>query len=289
MKFFTHIRNMLAAGALIVAAYSVGTPVQAAQIMFSTAPAPAAGKPFTIEVRLNTQDDAINAAEGSVTLSGLDVQSVSTGGSALSLWPVAPQYSLSTHSIEFAGGLPGSIAAGEDILLFTIVAQAPVGSYPLSAAGVRVFKADGRGTPVAVAAFSKKVAVAAAGGASPAAVKDTTAPQFVSVEVGHDPSLFDGQTYLSFFATDDQSGVTSYEVREGWLGGYKKADRYYVLADQTQGHDVWVRATDAAGNTTIKKISAVHGSSTLWWWLGGILLLVAAGYMYRSRRKKRRY
>jgi len=291
MNLSAHLIKILPAVVLAAALWSVGTPAHAAQITVSTTPAtPGAGEPFSIMVRLNTQDDALNAAEGSVVLSGLEVVSVSTGGSAMSLWPVEPKYSLSSRSIEFAGGLPGSIAAGEDVPLFTIVAKAPsAGSYQVSVGSARAFKSDGRGTPVAIAASSKTVSVGTGPGTAMTEVKDATAPQFVSVEVGQDQSLFDGRRYLTFFATDDNSGVSRYQVKEGWLGRYKDAERYYVLADQEQSKTLWVRATDADGNSVTKKIPSAHPQSAWKMIAGGILVVLALLLMYRSHKKKRQF
>ncbi len=283
-------KNILTVLALM-ALWSLGASAQAAQITVTTTPAaPAAGEPFTIAVRLTTQDDALNAAEGSVALTKLDVRSVSTGGSALSLWPIEPRYSPGSHSIEFAGGLPGSIAAGEDVPLFTIVAQAPsAGSYTVSVGSARAFKSDGRGTPVAIAATSQKIAVGAGPGTAVPEPKDSIAPQFVSAEVGQDPSLFEGRKYLTFFATDDKSGVSSYQVKEGWFSRYHDADRYYVLVDQEQGTTLWVRATDADGNTVTKKIPSAHPMNVWKVIVGGILIVLALMLMYRSHKKKKRH
>ncbi len=290
MKAYAH-KNIMPVLFLVAAVWSLGATAEAAQITVSTTPAaPAAGEAFTILLRLNTQGDALNAAEGSVVLTKLDVRSVSTGGSALSLWPIEPRYSPGSHSIEFAGGLPGSIAAGEDVPLFTIVAQAPsAGSYTVSVGHARAFKSDGRGTPVAIAASTKTITVGAGPGTAVQEPKDTTAPQFVSAEVGQDPSLFDGRTYLTFFATDDKSGVSTYQVKEGWFGRYHDADRYYVLLDQEQGKTLWVRATDADGNTATKKIPTAHPLSTWKVLVGGILILLALMVMYRSHKKRRHF
>ncbi len=269
--------------------WSLCPQAQAAQIILSTTPAtPSAGEPFTIVVRLDTQGDALNAAEGSVMLDKMAVQSVHTGGSALSLWPTEPRYSPGSHSIDFAGGVPGSIAAGEDVLLFTIVAQAHLaGSYSVSVGSARAFKSDGLGTPVEIPASSKTISVGAGPGTAAPEPHDTTAPQFVSVEVGQDASLFDGRTYLSFFATDDHSGVTRYQVKEGWFSAYHDADRYYVLVDQEQGKTLWVRATDADGNTVTKKIPSAHPLGVWKMIAGGILIVLALLLMYWGYKKKR--
>lgn len=276
---------------LFLGILGAAVPAYAAQILVSTTPtAPVAGETFTIEARLATEGDQINAAEGTFVLEGAAVLSVSTGGSAFSLWPVVPRYAPGTREIEFAGGVPSAIGPGEDVMLFSIEARAPAsGSYALALKAARAFKADGKGSVLPVSGFSKKVAVASSSQPVAQKSKDSTAPQFVSVEVGQDPALFDGQKFVTFFATDDNSGVTSYEVKEGWFGLYKPADRYYVLEDQSQGSSVWVRVTDAAGNSVTEKIASIHtGSTSLFMW-GGILLVLVLGVWYLLARKKRHH
>lgn len=285
----TFITKLFAVFVLLCAG-ATASEAHAAQLLVGTTPAvPAAGEMFTIEVRLQTEEDTINAVEGSINLGSLRVERVHTGGSGLSLWPTEPRYSPGSHTVEFAGGVPGGILQGEEVLLFTIEVQAPAaGTYTVEASSLRAFKNDGTGSAVAVAPISSKVSVVAESSSLAASVpKDSTDPQFVSVEVGSDPSLFDGRSYLTFFATDDQSGVSRYQVKEGWFSRYKDADRYYVLADQSGGTDVWVRVTDAAGNTATKKISSTHGTSAWQLLLGGILILLAFTLVYQRCRKKR--
>lgn len=273
-----------------IVAWSFGAPVQAARLTVTTVPTkPVAGEEFVIEARLLTDGDAINAAEGTFALKGFTVKSVSTGGSAFTLWPVEPRYAPGSHSIEFAGGAPTSIEAGGNVPLLSIRALAPAaGSYTLSLESARAFKSDGRGTPVGIPSISKEISVAASGDHGASVPKDMVPPEFVSVEVGRDASLFDGKAYISFFASDDQSGVATYEVREGFFSLYQKADRYYVLNDQSQGKDVWVRVTDAAGNSEVYKIPSAQPRSSVWW-VGGILLIVMALgiYWYRVRMWRR--
>ncbi|MCC7500196.1 hypothetical protein IT396_00050 [Candidatus Nomurabacteria bacterium] len=284
------ITKKLSFYAVLVFTLAFALPVYAAELKLVTNPLkPVAGEEFIIEVKLDSQTDSINAVESVLEIDDLDVDHISTGGSALSLWPVGPHYKPGAGEIEFVGGALEPVAAGETVLLFTIAARASqAGTYVISNNTTRAYKNDGRGTPVSIISKSHKITVAEAGEAKMSTPKDTVSPEFVSVEVGQDPSLFGGRMFLSFFAEDDQSGVATYEVREGFFNMYKKADRYYVLHDESQGQDVWVRATDAAGNSTVYKISSTHQHHAWVWWMGGILVLVIAGfYMYRTRFLRR--
>ena len=135
---------------------------------------------------------------------------------------------------------------------------------------------------------TKNISVARTGSTEVASSKDTAPPQFVSVAVGSDPSLFGGKFYLSFFAQDSQSGVDHYEVKEGLFGGYVRADRYYVLHDQSLRSDISVRAVDVAGNTVIATIPAAHQSHTLWLFAGGILAVLLLFVVRRIYIKKKK-
>lgn len=284
----TTLNSKLTLVMLIVVAWSLAPSAHAAEILIATTPEiPVAGEDFTLSVRLAVEGDSINAAEGVLKLSGAEVKSISTGGSAFSLWPIEPRYMPGAHSIEFAGGVPGALQSTESTLLFTVVARAPVaGLYTVSLESARAFKANGLGTPLYIEPFSKRISVAASGEPQAKKQQDTVPPQFVSVETGQDPSLFGGRTFISFFASDDQSGVASYEVKEGWWSRYKKADRYYVLNDQTLGKDIWVRVTDASGNTAVHKIDSPHQTNARWFIVGGILIVLLAAFAYRRKRKQ---
>lgn len=289
MNIFTHVKKTFLISAFVLFGWSLGAMAHAAQITFTAAPiAPAAGEEFTIAVRLSTQDDSLNAVEGSVSVpKDIAVKNVSTGGSVLSLWPAQPRFVPGSGKVEFTGGVPAGVPAGADMLLFTItaVASAP-GSYTFALDSARGFRDDGKGTGFMISGLQYKVSVGTQASAPAPQEKDTTAPQFISVEVGQDPALFDGRRYLTFFATDDQSGVNYYEVKEGWFSRYTKADRYYVLSDQEQRFAVWVRAVDQAGNRTAQKIPSQHPDYSLVYWGGGILLIVAIVFVQYLRRPR---
>jgi hypothetical protein len=245
------------------------------------------GVPFTIQVMLDSGGDVLNAIDGTVHIpSGISVQSVDTGSSLLALWPVEPVYRVSDDLISFAGGTPGGLAANTTGTVFTItaVADAP-GTYRFSTANVSGYLNDGKGTRVAIAVASGSTNASATAPAPAGTPADSIAPVFTSVAIGSDASLFGGQYFASFYATDSGSGVDYYEVKEGWWSPYVRADRYYVLHDQSLQTDVTVRAVDGAGNAVTATIPAAHP------WPHRILYLVlvalVVGVVYAVKRRKK--
>ncbi len=256
--------------------YLVPTAVFAASISFVPSPtASSVNGTVQFEVHLNTGADSINAADGAISIpGGLTVTNVSTGGSAFSLWPTEPQVALGNNSISFAGGVPGGISPGQDLLLFTITAHAAKpGVYIVRSQNIAAYKNDGLGTRVSSTEVAYPIDITNNLASTNNTVIDSTPPQFVYVEVGKDSALFADKWYLSFSAQDNESGVSSYQVREGWFSPYVPADGYYVLHDQSLSSPIFVRATDAAGNVATTAIPASHQNFTPLL-VGGVILLL---------------
>ncbi len=299
MTITTHFKSALLA--TLFASIILLTPhtfAHAAEISFSTVPTtPDTGEDFTIIVRLNTQDDTLNVVEGLVTIPPeFVVEEVHAGGSGLTVWPAGPTFSPNNTSVEFTGGTPGGVLPHSNILLFSVIAKATSpGTFTLGAVTGKAHKHDGEGGAVTLTAQPLEVTITTSV-ASPLekesdmhkenVKKDRTAPTFVALEVGQEPELFDGQKYVTFFAHDDQSSISHYEVKEGLFGRYARAERYYVLNDQTRSSIIRVRVVDASGNTRVETIFPQHLSMVSIGVVAVILILIAVAAWWWYRRKK---
>lgn len=256
----------------------------AAELSFKIEPEfPVVGESFLVHVFLTTEGETINAIDGVIKVpADLVIERASTGGSALTLWPVSPRFVPSSSQIEFTGGVPEGVGPNATVKLFTVHAlgRAP-GGYVFSSRNARIYRADGQGTEVALPAANIRVTVGNTEGTQLAAERDRRDPTFVVAEVGQDPALFNGNYFVTFSATDDQSGVTLYEVKEGRFGSYLPAERYYVMHDQTLNTPVWVRATDASGNRATVRV--VGNGSSVPIIIGGILVLLVLVFLWRRR------
>ena len=250
-----------------------------------------AGTPFVVTVSLTTDSNSVNAVDGNVTIpAGIEITNVSTGNSAITLWPVTPVYVVTDHEITFTGGTPGGLAQNTSNMLFTFTAVAnQAGSYTFSSADTHTYKNDGTGTETALSNASINLSVGEAGkSASPAITAvDHTPPVFTAVGIGRDPSLFGDKYFATFFATDAGSGVDHYEVQEGPLAPFVRAERYYVLQDQTLGTPVTVEAIDKDGNIATIIIPAAHPhTNTLAYVVLGIVIAILIVMVYFVRKRK---
>lgn len=110
---------------------------------------------------------------------------------------------------------------------------------------------------------------------------DSTPPQNLELEVGQDPSVFGGEHFLSFSATDETSGIDYYEVKEGNMN-WEEGSSPYLLKNQELNQVILVRAVDRAGNSVEQRwepqevisLPSIAPLSKLEKILGSLLILI---------------
>ncbi|HRH33242.1 MAG TPA: hypothetical protein PK720_03860 [bacterium] len=254
-----------------------------------------------LNIRLNTEGNTINALEGLVGIYSPDgpvyVRELSVGGSDFSLWPNKP--SLSTDkgniSINFVGGVPSGINK-KDALLFTIALTAEnTGTVYIAPVSLVGFANDGLGTPLSVKGSDLTLTV------TPGQIvpkdewknlvsADTQPPLPFTVNIGRDPAVLDGKWFITFNATDNESGIDHYEVIEGERKSVRSGTTY-VLQNQNLSEKVIVTAFDKAGNkrSALWQTSSLNAAFfdrmmiviTLF-----LLVVLVVGVIYRIRKGK---
>jgi len=225
----------------------------AAQLFFKIIPNDTGDGATVVEVRIDPQAKNLNAVEGTIGLrdvgsAGILSVMVETGGSVLTLWPALPQYYPNEKVVRFVGGATEGFDRESLILRMRIFASLP-GNANISWIGGSAYLDNGRGTKENVSARSITVSltksdISAFGKLS----HDNTPPHFDAVEVGRDPSVYDGKYFISFHATDDDSGLARYEVKED-QELTNIFNGVYVLKNQDRKARVTITAYDQAGNS----------------------------------------
>ena len=253
------------------------------------------GERATVAVTLNSEDEDVNAIEGTLTFpeDRWTFQEIRTGNSIVSLWiqePSSPTCSDGVCRILWSGIIPGGFSGRHGIVFSIELSARRAGSSRFEIHNARVLLNDGSGSPATLRlAAAEIVAVGkSAEPLSPLISLDRTAPEPFTPEISRTPLAFDNQWFVSFNARDRETGVAYYEVREG-SGEYVRAENPYLLKDQTLRSRVVVRAVDYAGNVReAAAIRAQPGAPIVWsnWHLlAAVGAAIVAGTAYFLRRR----
>lgn len=140
---------------LVFATFSV-TPAYAASIYFSPSSLSRnARETFSAIIRVNTNAQAINAAQGSIVFdpAKIEVVSISKAGSIFNLWTQEPAFSNSEGTLQFEGGVPNPGYTGTSGLILTVsfrtkTATTLRGSTDVTLVSGAVLANDGLGTNI---------------------------------------------------------------------------------------------------------------------------------------------
>jgi hypothetical protein len=218
---------------------------------------------FEVSLFLDTQDDDINAVEGTVEFPAdlLELKEIRDGNSIINFWVERP--TVSQTSVAFSGIIPGGYRFPKGLVLSLVFAAKGNGSGIIHVEKARTLRNDGQGTeaPLSVAFSSFTVSEAPEFPAPAVApILDTDIPESFRPELSRDPSIFDGKWFLSFATQDKGTGIERYEVQESYAwgrGSWVKASSPHVLIGQNPALPIRVKAIDRAGNERIESAIAV--------------------------------
>lgn len=244
------------------------------------------GNTNTVRVSLDTRGEVVNAAEGTLRFSGM-VRSVSLGASVFPLWLERP----TTSTLSFSGVVPGGYQ-GTNGTLFTMQLEGN-GTFTFSPELVQVYRNDGLGSLVTTTVRTQPIQLAPH---DAVVALDTQLPDFSEVRIARDPAVFDNEWFVLFNGQDADSGIARFEVAErsgsrtDALGDlvWQTAESPHILADQSRGSTVFVKAIDNEGNERISSVppalaAPVNRAAIL----GGIaLLLLFIGSLIVWRRAR---
>ncbi len=247
------------------------------------------GNTTIIKVMVDTGGQEINAAEGIVKLdTSAQVVSLNTGGSIFDLWARKPSFE--NGNISFTGGSTSGVYGGALRIFSIAVKPTSVDSVKINFENSFAYLNDGKGTKIVLDGSAVELPVAQTGEKvdemTALSASDTTAPAKFSIELGRDQGINDGKYFVSFYATDDASGINRYEVIENGLPAVRSGN-VYVLQDQTLSGVVEVRAIDNAGNVrteTLKLKAEFPWLKTILVSILALGVLVAAFIIFRKKR-----
>ena len=155
---------------------------QAASLYFSpSSVSKATGQTFSVTVRVSTDSQAINAAQGSIVFdpAKVEVVSISKSGSIFNLWTEDPTFSNSEGTISFEGGVPNPGYSGASGVVITISFRTKTGpgaggASSISLVSGAILANDGQGTNILTSLG--KLTLSTTGGTPAPSQPDTSTP-----------------------------------------------------------------------------------------------------------------
>lgn len=126
-------------------------------------------KDFTVDVRVSSPDESMNAAQGKLQFDPaiLQVKSISKDGSIFSFWLQEPVFSNTVGTLEFIGGSPNGLSGGSlKILSITFTTKA-IGESGVLFTNASITAADGSGTDIVQNSTGGNFSVTSAAGTAP--------------------------------------------------------------------------------------------------------------------------
>lgn len=263
------------------------------------------GDNLIVEMRLDTQDECINAMEANLSFSQdvLEAVDFSQGGSILILWVKEPIIEQESGLISLAGGIPGGYCGilpgdpGQSNLLgrmiFKIDELAQNQAEIIFLDSSQVLLNDGFGSQATLETSGATFNILAV---KPETIPETTKdqwggeitqdnipPESFEIRIIQEPLTFQGKYFIAFSTTDKQTGLDYYEIAELDLldrlfkkEKWQRATSPYLLKDQDLRSLIKVKAIDKAGNQRIETIELPFKfiwSDIIW----GLIILIGLG------------
>ncbi|MFH1820408.1 MAG: hypothetical protein ABH805_00575 [Candidatus Nealsonbacteria bacterium] len=245
------------------------------------------GDVFMMSIRIDSEDECINTVKTSLSFDSnvLEALDFSEANSILSFWLKRAEINHNQGVLSLAGGIPGGFCGqifGDPRqsnligrVIFQVLTNTNLEGSEITGVNLQdssVLLNDGLGTP---ARLSLKSAVLTIQPGQPQVFRDewvtvlkndNLPPEDFKIEITRDSSAFNNQYFLVFSATDNQTGVDYFSVKEG-EGDWQLAQSPYLLQDQTLKSQVIVRAVDKAGNSKIIEfLSLKEKNATTYSW-----------------------
>lgn len=109
------------------------------------------GEDFSVSVKVNSGEQAINAVEGNLffDINALEIKSVSKSGTILTMWTQEPVFSNASGTMSFGGGIPNPGFTGSSGTIVTVTFRAKItGSGTVNFTSGAILANDGKGTNI---------------------------------------------------------------------------------------------------------------------------------------------
>lgn len=234
----------------------VAFSVEASRLYFSlSADEYTVGDIFKIDIALDTEGKSANTAEISLQFdkNHLELKDIGKGNSVFVLWPQEP-VAFEAELLSFIGGTPGGFTGRVNLISLYFEAKKSGSARIIFRDGSEILLNDGKGTQITPVFQNINITILPGNGTKNELENDLSSdsvpPQNFQARVLQNDTVFGGKYFLVFSASDAQTGISHYEIREG-KSDWQVAESPYLLNDQDLNGNILVKAVDRSGNETV--------------------------------------
>lgn len=223
------------------------------------------GEIFEVKLLLNTEDEIINAMEGTVIFPTdlLILNDTRDGNSIINFW--IEKSASSDGQYNFSGIVPGGYIGKEGHIISLVFKAKKEGSGNIQIENGKALLNNEDSTESKLNVNNSNFIISGNIGAETAGIpeiEDKENPESFAPEITSASDIFDGKYFLVFSTVDKISGIDHYEILESKLGNYhlsfkkwSEAQSPHLLEDQKLQNYVFIKAVDKNGNERIEAIS----------------------------------
>lgn len=251
--------NYLALSVLLAGFFFAFAPLQTSLAATAYLETPSStitlGDTVLVTAHLDTSGVSANVVEGDLLITdkrSVIMRELSVAGANLSFWSRKPSWSEPSSTISFIGGVPGGFNQSNG-LLFTVAFTANKAGVLTFTPAFTAYANDGKATVLPMTAKPLTLTIIDKNNPETkdawkdVVAADNSVPELLTVDIGQDPDLFNGKLFLTLHATDNDSGIAYFEIKEGTADAIRTGNTY-VLQDQSRKTPITVSVYDKAGN-----------------------------------------
>lgn len=229
-----------------------------------------------IRVMLDTDNETLNAVEGKVVyplyIKNID-KVMYDGNSSINFWIEKPVI-IKNGEISFSGITPGGISGNKFELFNFIIKDNLDQNGQIKFQDINIYKNNGEGTKVKVNYSILDLPISQK-------FKDTNIEQDIKKDIippedfkpilVKDKNLFDGNKVIIFSTQDKDSGMSHYEIREGYFDKFHIENSPYLLKNQNSIRKIYIKALDNANNSRLVEF---YPTGYLYWYQLCIIIAI---------------
>ncbi|MEY2641001.1 MAG: hypothetical protein RL150_394 [Candidatus Parcubacteria bacterium] len=231
-------------------------------------------------------EEPLNAAGATLTYphDKLELKEIRDGGSRIHFW--IQKEEVEPGAFTFSGITTGGFSGPKSNLISLVFVVREPGEIPLTLRDASLLRNDGEASN-ALTMVRNKILTSNPGEDNREVqyTVDEEIPEYFAPEIVRNETIHDGAPVLVFATQDKGSGMSHYEVREGWFAFFKPAESPYILEDAKLRKTIYVKAVDLHGNERIVMLPATNPLPA-WWYavyiLGTFAVIAAILYVVRN-------